>query len=74
MPASLLRVYAAACEAAASFNNRPPQIDSGLAKYMSAPQASDWSKAAEELGYHPGDIDQATLDAAAWYEEFMPVA
>lgn len=74
MPASLLRVYAVACEAAASFNNRAPQVDSGLAKYMSAPQASDWSKAAAELGYHPGDTDQAILDAAAWYEEFMPIA
>jgi dihydroflavonol-4-reductase len=73
LPAPILRSYAVVCEAAAAFGNRPPEMDRGLAKYLSAPQASDWSKAAGELGYHPGDIDRAILDAAAWYEEFMPV-
>ncbi len=73
VPPAALGAYGAAAQFAARFTRRPPEMDPGLAKYTSALQASDWSKAERELGYVPGDIDQAIRDAAAWYDEFMPV-
>jgi dihydroflavonol-4-reductase len=72
LPGPVLKGYGAASELASRLTGRAPEMDLGLAKYLSARQASDWSKAARELGYHPRDVDQAILDAAAWYDEHMP--
>lgn len=70
---ALLRAYGTLAELGAVVTRRPPDMDPGMARYLSAPQASDWSKAERELGYHPGDIDVAIRDAAAWYDDHMPV-
>lgn len=70
--APVLKGAGVVAELAARITRRAPDIDPGLARYLSAPQASDWTKAATELDYHPRDIDQAILDAAQWYEEHMP--
>ncbi|MCD0453041.1 NAD-dependent epimerase/dehydratase family protein [Actinocorallia sp. API 0066] len=72
LPAPVLRGYGALAELASRVTNKPPEMDSGLAKYLSAPQSSDWSKARDELGYRPGDVDRAIRDAAAWYNTHMP--
>ena len=69
----VLAAYGAAAELIARVNGQAPDMDRGLARYMSSPQASDWSKAADELGYHPGDLGRAIEDAAQWYDEHMPV-
>ncbi|MFD6267925.1 NAD-dependent epimerase/dehydratase family protein [Nocardia asteroides] len=49
-----------------------PGIDSGLARYLSLPQAASSVKATREIGYHPGEITAAISDAARWYELNMP--
>ncbi|MFT4008989.1 MAG: NAD-dependent epimerase/dehydratase family protein [Nocardioidaceae bacterium] len=72
LPAGVLRTYGSLAQLGARFTHRVPDMDPGMAKYLSVPQASDWSKARDELGYHPGDVDRAIRDAAAWYDEFMP--
>ncbi|MCD0452893.1 NAD-dependent epimerase/dehydratase family protein [Actinocorallia sp. API 0066] len=72
VPPAVLRGYGALAEFAARFTGRPPEMDPGMARYVSVPQASDWSKAQQELAYHPGDVEQAVLDAAAWYDKYMP--
>lgn len=69
----VLAAYGAAAEMIARVNGKAPDIDRGLATYMSSPQASDWSKAARQLDYHPGDLARAISDAAGWYNENMPV-
>jgi dihydroflavonol-4-reductase len=48
-------------------------MDPGLARYLSSPQASDWTKAKNELGYAPGNLDKAIIDAAKWYDLNIPV-
>lgn len=73
VPGPVLRGAGHAAELASRVTGRAPSIDRGLARYLSAPQASDWSKAAHELDYHPRDLDRAILDAAAWYDEHLPV-
>jgi len=73
LPRGALLSYGRLAELGARLTHRPPQMDPGMAKYLSVPQASDWSKARDELGYQPGDVDTAIRDAAAWYDEFMPV-
>lgn len=72
LPSGMLRAYGAAAEFGARVTRVPPEMDPGMAKYLSVPQASDWSRAECELGYHPGDIDQAIRDAAAWYDRYLP--
>lgn len=64
-----LSALGAVSEFTAHFTRRPPAIDPGLAAYLSAPQASDWGAAHRDLGYEPGDLDQAIRDAASWYIE-----
>jgi dihydroflavonol-4-reductase len=70
----VLAAYGASAELIARVNGKAPDFDRGLARYMSSPQASDWSKAARELAYQPGDLGQAISDAATWYDEYMPAS
>ncbi|WP_308798263.1 NAD-dependent epimerase/dehydratase family protein [Agromyces silvae] len=67
-----LAALGAVSQFAARFTGRPPAMDPGMAKYLSAPQASDWSAARRDLGYHPRDLDRAVRDARNWYDEHMP--
>ncbi|OXR40172.1 dTDP-glucose 4,6-dehydratase [Nocardia cerradoensis] len=73
VPAPVLRAYAAVGDLAARVTRSAPEVDSGMARYLSLPQATTSARAAAELGYDPGDIDTAILDAARWYRENMPV-
>ena len=69
----LLRAYGTVGDVAARFTRTAPEIDSGLARYLSLPQAAVSTRASTELGYHPGEIDTAILDAARWYREHPAV-
>lgn len=73
LSAGVLRTYAALADFGSVFTGKAPEMDPGMAKYLSVPQASDWSKAERELDYRPGNIDQAIRDAAAWYDTYMPI-
>ncbi|MEU8205232.1 NAD-dependent epimerase/dehydratase family protein [Streptosporangium sp. NPDC049046] len=73
VPRAVLFTYGTVAQFAAGFTKRAPDMDPGMAAYLSSPQASDWSAARTELDYHPGDLDAAIRDAAAWYDEHMPV-
>ncbi|MBM7368162.1 NAD-dependent epimerase/dehydratase family protein [Gordonia hydrophobica] len=73
LPAPALRAVGLLDEAVSRVTGRVPDMDTGMAKYLSSPQASDWSKAHDELDYDPGDVDTAIRDAAGWYDQFMPV-
>lgn len=68
----LLRACGTVGDVAARFTGSAPEVDSGLARYLSLPQATSSSRAASELGYDPGDLDTAILDAAQWYDKHMP--
>jgi len=70
----VLAAYGASAELIARVTGKVPDFDRGLATYMSSPQASDWSKAARELDYQPGDLGRAIGDAARWYDEHMPAS
>lgn len=65
----VLTSVGAVSQFAARFTGRAPAIDPALAFYLSSPQASDWSAAERDLGYHPRDLDQAIRDAALWYDD-----
>ncbi|MGW4350507.1 NAD-dependent epimerase/dehydratase family protein [Nocardia sp. NPDC004582] len=73
IPRPLMRVAGALGEATALVTGKAPDLDPGLARYLSLPQATSSARAIAELGYHPGDLDTAILDAAHWYEEHMPL-
>ncbi|MBL1080208.1 NAD-dependent epimerase/dehydratase family protein [Nocardia sp. 2] len=73
IPRPLLGAVGALREFASLVTRAAPDIDPGLARYLSLPQATSSARAITELGYHPGDIDTAILDAARWYEANMPV-
>jgi len=70
----VLAAYGATAELVARVSGKAPDLDRGLATYMSTPQASDWGKAARDLGYQPGDLGRAIADAARWYDEHMPLS
>jgi dihydroflavonol-4-reductase len=72
LPSAMLRGFGIVAETASTLTKKAPEMDRGMARYLSVPQASDWSKAARELGYDPRDVDQAILDAAAWYDAHLP--
>ncbi|WP_412518169.1 NAD-dependent epimerase/dehydratase family protein [Actinomadura madurae] len=72
LSAGMFRTYGAFAAFLARFTGKEPDMDPGMAKYLCSPQASDWSKASRKLDYHPGDLDQAITDAAAWYDTHLP--
>ncbi|MDJ0412682.1 NAD-dependent epimerase/dehydratase family protein [Rhodococcoides fascians] len=69
LPRGALVAYGAVQEVSAMVTGRPPSMDRGLGRYLSSPQSSDWGKAQRELGYSPGNIDIAIIDAAQWYDD-----
>ncbi|WP_430336230.1 NAD-dependent epimerase/dehydratase family protein [Rhodococcus sp. ACT016] len=69
IPAPVLEAYGQVAERISMFTGKVPDMDPGMARYMSAPQASDWSKANDELGYTPGNLSAAIQSAAQWYDE-----
>lgn len=68
-----LVAYGHAANVGSRLTHRAPDMDPGLARYLSSPQASDWTKAKNELGYAPGDLDKAIIDAAKWYDLNIPL-
>ncbi|WP_336087383.1 NAD-dependent epimerase/dehydratase family protein [Nocardia sp. SSK8] len=73
LPRQVLSAAAAAGDLTGLVTRKAPEVDSGLARYLSLPQAASSAKATKDLGYDPGDIATAIIDAAQWYEEHMPV-
>ncbi|MGW4533779.1 NAD-dependent epimerase/dehydratase family protein [Nocardia sp. NPDC004340] len=73
LPGSIVRAAGLFGELTAMVTRTAPELDPGLARYLSLPQATSSVRAIAELGYYPGDIDKAILDAARWYEEHLPL-
>jgi len=66
---AVLRAYSATSDLLSRITNKPPELDGGLARYLSLPQAATSARAVDELGYDGGDFDIAVRDAARWYQE-----
>lgn len=61
--------YGSLCETLSFVTNQPPDMNPGMARYVSRPQYASSDKAIRELGYQISDIDVAIQDALAWYKE-----
>ncbi|MEV0059831.1 NAD-dependent epimerase/dehydratase family protein [Nocardia sp. NPDC050718] len=72
VPRLLLAAAGALGELTALVTGTAPDLDPGLARYLSLPQATSSARAVAELGYHPGDLETAILDAARWYDQHLP--
>lgn len=73
LPARAIAAAGVVGDLTGAITRKAPDIDSGLARYLSLPQAASVGKATRELGYDPGDLDTAILDAADWYDRYMPL-
>jgi len=67
MPKKLFVLYGYACEWLASFTKKPPEMNPGQARYMSAPQYAISGKAINELGYKVPSVESCIEDALTWY-------
>lgn len=59
--------YGLAGEAAATFSGQAPEVDPGMARYMSVNAYYDSSKAVRELGYEVVPLPTMIADAYEWY-------
>ena len=69
LPRWAMVFYGAVCELASAFTGKPPQINPGLARYMSVFPKYDSSKAERELGFKCIPLEQMVEDARLWYAE-----
>lgn len=67
IPEWALVLYGRFCETVSGFTGRAPDINPGMARYMSRFQYMDCSKAVRELNYVIPDPDQIISDAVEWY-------
>ena len=67
MPRKLFVLYGYACEWFAQFTKKPPEMNPGQARYMSAPQYAISGKAINELGYKVPSVETCIDDALIWY-------
>ncbi len=61
--------YAYLCEFATIFTKRPPELNPGMARYMSVFPKYDSSKAIKELNFKPLPLKKMIEDARDWYIE-----
>ena len=52
---------------AARFTGKSPEMDPGMAHYLSSPQYFDSGKAMRELGYRVPSVEDCMADAIGWY-------
>jgi dihydroflavonol-4-reductase len=66
-PRPLFVAYGYAMEALSSFTGKPPEVDPGMARYMSVNAYYDSGKAVRELGYEIVPLHSMVGDAYQWY-------
>lgn len=69
MPPAVFTAYGHICEAVSRVTRKPPEVDPGMARYMSVCAFYDSAKAARELGYCVTPVQAMIDDAFAWYRE-----
>ncbi|MEO1056631.1 MAG: NAD-dependent epimerase/dehydratase family protein [Actinomycetota bacterium] len=67
LPERALVAYGRVSEFGARVTGRPPEMNPGVARYLSKLQYQDCSKAIDELGYHIPPIPTIIGDAVNWY-------
>jgi dihydroflavonol-4-reductase len=69
IPPSFLTAYGYLEEFIANFTNKPPQLNPGMARYMSITASYDSSKARNELDYKVSKMQDIVDAAYEWYLE-----
>ena len=67
LPRPALVAYGVAAELVSRFTGRPPDMNPGMARFMSTRAYYDSRKAVGELDYRIVDLPTAVADAHAWY-------
>lgn len=67
LPESVLVAYGHAMELAARTSKTPPEMNPGMARYLSRTQYHDCTKAVAELDYRIAPIPEIIGDAVEWY-------
>lgn len=70
MPPRLFTLYGYLMEGISRFTGKPPEMNPGMARFMSVKAFYDSSKAVRELGYRVLPLAQAVDDAYDWYKEY----
>jgi len=69
MPRPVFVAYGYAMEALSAVTGKPPEVDPGMARYMSVNAWYDSGKAVRELGYEVVPLDAMIRDAYEWYRQ-----
>ena len=69
LPRKLFVAYAYWEEFLARFTNTPPQVNPGMARYLTSHQYADSSKAIADLGYQVPTIEQMIERTLSWYRK-----
>jgi len=69
MPRGIFVAYGFIMQFLSSFTNKPPEVDPGMARYMSVKAYYDSSKAVKELGYRVQAPGAMIDDAYRWYRD-----
>jgi len=69
LPRAAMVAYGAAMELVSRFTGRPPDMNPGMARFMSTRAYYDSTKAVDQLGYRVVDLPTIVGDAHAWYLE-----
>ena len=69
MPRWILVTYARFCEFVSRFTKKPPELNPGMARYMSVFPKYDSSKAQRELNFQIVPLKKMIEDARDWYLE-----
>lgn len=67
LPRWALVLYGFTSETIAGFTGKPPELNPGMANYMTSKAYMSSDKAERELGYQIPDIEAGIRDALAWY-------
>ncbi|MEM6995701.1 MAG: NAD-dependent epimerase/dehydratase family protein [Myxococcota bacterium] len=67
LPRAAFVAYGVAAEFVSRFSGRPPEMNPGMARFMSTRAYYDSRKAVEELGYRIVELSTAVADAHDWY-------
>jgi dihydroflavonol-4-reductase len=69
MPRWLFVAYGYAMEFVSGFSGKPPEVDPGMARYMSVNAFYDSSKAVRDLGFNILPLQKMVDDAYDWYRK-----
>jgi dihydroflavonol-4-reductase len=69
LPRWFFVAYGRAMEFISDFTKKPPEVDPGMARYMSVKAYYDSTKAVRELGFCILPLDRMIDDAYVWYKE-----